>query len=127
MKKVTISLDIERELRYDINAVCELEDRFDVPAQELFQPSNIGLGLIRSLLYIGLKHGGMKFKGKSSADDEQVVGEGIQEHWIDKGRTLTEMMKIIGEAFKSGGVFAEAEEEGNKENPTMQLEQKEKA
>ena len=36
MKKVTIGLDRDRELVFNINAVAELEDRYDVPLKDMF-------------------------------------------------------------------------------------------
>lgn len=117
MKKVTIPLDVERELKYSLNAIVELEERFNAPVTELFKESRIGLGLIRAVVYIGLKHGGMKLASRSP---EEAVGELIQEHWLGKGRTLNELVEVAMEAFKAAGVFSETqEEETPQENPTQ--------
>lgn len=111
MQKVNVGLDRDRELQFNINAVVELEERFNTPVQNLFskEGKHIGFGLIRSLCYVGLKHGGMKFKG-TTEENENRVGELLQEHWIEKGRGLAEMMELVGEAFKASGVFSEKEE-----------------
>ncbi len=55
---VDIELDKPRKLRYDLNALCELEDRFDKPIMEIL--SGIGekmsIKLVRTLVWAGLIH-----------------------------------------------------------------------
>jgi len=98
VKKVSVPLDVERELRYSINAIVELEERFNSPVTELFKEGRIGLALIRAVAYIGLKHGGMKFRSQDTKENEATVGELIQEHWLGKGRNLNELVEKITEA-----------------------------
>ena len=119
MKKVTIGLDRDRELEYNINALCDLEERFDTPAHQLFDKDKVGIKLIRSLVYVGLKHAGMAFDGKTSKECEEEVGIGLQEHWFNKGRTLPELMQIVMEAFTVSGVLTQ-DKGDNDENPTSQ-------
>lgn len=119
MKTLSIGLDRDRPLVYNINAVGELEDRFNMPVQEIFsRDSKLGLfRFLRAFILIGLKHGGMNFRG-TLEDNELRVGDLIQEHWIDKGRTLNELLKIGFEALELSGVFKEVEEEEGEGNPT---------
>jgi len=124
VKKVTVALDKVREIRYSINAIVELEDMFNVPASQLFAEDRVGLSLIRSLTYVGLKHGGMKFNGRSVADQINEAGELIQEHWIAKGRTLKELMDFISQAFTAAGVFqASDEKEEDESNPQQDADE----
>lgn len=110
MQKTTIALDMEREVCYNINAMVDLEDRFDVPLGQLFNPEKIGIGLIRAMLMIGLKHGGMKIAGRDQREQEGLVGDLIQQHWLDKKKTLDDLMKIMMAAFNQAGLIPNAEE-----------------
>ena len=105
MKKVTIALDNQRELRYPINAMVELEERFGKALPAVFNKEQIGLTLIIALTRVGLKYGGMQFEG-TFLEQEQATGELLQEHWFQEGRTLDELMGIILDAFKEAGIFA---------------------
>jgi len=113
VKKVTLGLDVDREIKFTINSLAELEERFgNTGLQQLFAAQNLNLTLIRALLYIGLKHGGMKFRG-SAKENEILVGDLVQEHWIDKGRNLVELTKIVSEAFAASNVFSNMETDEN--------------
>ena len=46
----------ERTLRYDLNAVAEMEGHLGAPIMKVFSGDNIGLREVRALLYFGL-HG----------------------------------------------------------------------
>ena len=120
VKKVTVPLDQVREIQFNINAIAELEERFSVPATQLFDEKRVGIGLMRALVYIGLKHGGMQFKGKSVQADEEANGAPIQEHWINEGRSLDELMEEVLKAFESAGIFATKEQrEAEVANPDV--------
>jgi hypothetical protein len=118
VKKITVALDVEREVRYNINAMVDLEDRFNLPLPVLFDPNRIGVGLIRAMLMIGLKHGGMDIQGKDNREKEEAIGELIQEHWLSKGKTLEDLMNITMDAFKEAGLLPKTAEEGTEQNPT---------
>jgi len=55
---VDIELDKPRRLRYDLNALCELEDRFNKPIMELLKDvgQNMSIKLVRTLVWAGLIH-----------------------------------------------------------------------
>lgn len=56
VNKVPISLDKDRHLAYDLNAFCELEERFGT-IQDAFDELQKGkIKTIRAMLYIGLLH-----------------------------------------------------------------------
>lgn len=53
---VTIELDKPRRLRFDLNALCELEDAFKKPIQEILEDGVIGIKQIRTFIWAGLLH-----------------------------------------------------------------------
>jgi hypothetical protein len=116
VKKVTIGLDVERELKFNINAVVELENRFNKPFHQVMSQETVGIETLRTMAYIGLKHGGLKFKGKDIEENEAMTGELLQEHWFAKKRTLSELMVLVGEALNEAGVFNTTEEEEDAAN-----------
>lgn len=111
MKKITIALDMEREVMFNINAMVDLEERFDVPLGVLFNPERVGIGLIRGMLMIGLKHGGMKISGRDRKAQEEQIGDLIQDHWLAKGKTLDTLMEVMMAAFGEAGLLPKSEEE----------------
>jgi hypothetical protein len=124
--KVTIGLDAEREIKFGVNAITELEDRFDKSIHDLFSEENIqqtmSFRFFRAWLYVGLKHGGMKFRGKTKENEEQV-GELLQEHWFNQGRTLEELGKLLNKAMELSGVFNTSKEDEEKgPNPPKEAE-----
>lgn len=129
MKKIVVALDVEREIKYTINAMVDLENRFGgVPISAIFSASSIGITVIRALLLIGLTHGGAKFKGNPD-EQEAIVGNLIQEHWLEKGRSVQELVKIVMEGFVEAGLLPPSEEDEDEdsieakpeepENPTL--------
>jgi hypothetical protein len=117
-EKVTLGLDIQREIKFNINAIVELEKRFDQPLPAIFSKDRIGFGTMMGLVRIGLKHGGMKLTG-TIEEQEEIVGALIQQHWIDQGRDLTELMKVVFKALNAAGLFGAPPEEEGKRSPTQ--------
>lgn len=118
-KKITIALDQLRPLKFSINAMVELEERFGVAIPSLFKEGNVGFGLILAVVRIGLAHGGMKLSG-TVKNQELLVGDLIQEHWIDEGHNLTDLMEKVTEAFNAAGIFdTEANEGDPQANPKV--------
>jgi len=111
-------LDQIREIRYDINTMSDLEECYGgQPIPELLKEGRIGMTLIRSIIYFGLKCGGMKFDGKSVEDNERKVGKLIQDHWMAEGKDLKDLMDRAVDAFKAAGLFGKEEEE-EEQNPS---------
>jgi hypothetical protein len=79
--------------------------------------------VIRALMLIGLTHGGARFKG-NQLEQEMYVGDMIQEHWLEKGRTVNDLVQIVMDAFIDAGLLPKKDEEEEEEavkeqtNPT---------
>ena len=56
VKKVPVTLDKERHLVYDMNAFCELEERFGTIQQAMEELQKGSLKAIRTALWAGLVH-----------------------------------------------------------------------
>lgn len=56
-KSVVIELDKARNLRYGLNALCEMEDLLEKPISQIQTDENNAMGMreIRIMLYCGLK------------------------------------------------------------------------
>lgn len=107
MRGVDIELDKPRKLRYDFNAVADLEDKGGLGIGAMFTEERIGFSSIRLLLWAGLK-----WQDKGLTLDR--VGNMIQAY-IEIGNDLSDLMTKITEALalsgilgKQGEVIAEA-------------------
>jgi hypothetical protein len=56
IKPITIVLDKERSLIFDLNAICELEEKHGSMQGAMDAMSKGSMKAVRSLLYAGLKH-----------------------------------------------------------------------
>lgn len=85
---VEIELDKPRTLRFDLNALAELEEAFDIPLDKigtLFTGKRLAAN-VRKLLLIGLKH-------EDESLTEKQVGAMID------GWSLSDITAKINEAF----------------------------
>lgn len=73
MTYVILDLDKPRKFRLDLNAICEIEDMFNLPFQEIFVEERIGVRHLRAILWVGLK----SFDKRISRSE---VGDLLQEH-----------------------------------------------
>ncbi len=122
MNKINIALDEVREFKFSINAMVELENRFDKSVPELFDPLHPpGIKTRVALVRIGLKYGGMKIPGKFVEDQEVFVGDLIQQHWIDQGNHMKELMNKVQDALKEAGLIDKDEDEEDEKasNPSV--------
>ena len=120
MNKVTIALDVERTIKFNVNAMAEIERIFDAPLQVLFKADKVGFGFIRDLTWVGLKYGGMKFNpkmGRTMEEQQEYVGDLIQEHWLEENKTLEALMGILMDAFKESGLLPKEAFEDDEEYP----------
>lgn len=115
MRKIEVALDKVREIKFNINAMGELEDRFDKSVPQLFAYGSPGIRVMVAMLRIGLKHGGMKIPGKSIEDQELFIGDLMQEHWVDEGNSLQELMDRVRESLTVAGLIPKEEEEDESE------------
>jgi len=69
-------------LRYNFNAVCDLEEEAGYGIQTLFDPKKVGLNIIRLLIWAGLK-------------------------WQDRGITKQRAGEILNLYIEQGGDYSE--------------------
>ena len=117
MKKVNVGLDQVREIYFPVKAVVELERRFNKPIFKLLSTDFISFELICSVLTIGLKHGGMKLKGKSVEEQEEYVQDLIQEHWLEEGKRFESLVETTFSALEAAGLTGKKDEEEDESNP----------
>ena len=76
----------DRVLRFDMNALAELEDRLKMPLSLIFNENNVGVRTIRECLFVGLRHRDRKLTPKDVGD------------WMEFDR-MTEYGEVIGQAL----------------------------
>lgn len=91
-----------RRLRYDFNAISELEEKMDAPIGTLLSENRMGFRAIRGLLWAG-----MKWENRSLTP--QAVGELIQKH-LDAGGDLPGLTDKATQALRLSGIFGKEEE-----------------
>lgn len=89
----------ERRLKFNFNALCELEKLFGRPVQDIFTKGNVGMLVIRDSLFVGLKN------SKPDLNPEEV-GYWL-ENDIDKLGEFTEaltasLFAALGSVMPSG-------------------------
>jgi len=96
----------EYKLRYDFNAVCEIEEKSGKSIMHIASTENMGVSTIRLLLWGGLKHNneGMTVK---------QAGELIQEYMNADGE-LENLVTKITEAITESGAFGKNLKAGEK-------------
>ena len=87
-----------KRLRYDFNAVADIEEKSGKGLGSLFSEQNIGLYSIRLLLW-----GGLKWEDPGLTI--QRTGQLIQQ-FIEDGNTLENLMPYIEEAINKSGLFS---------------------
>lgn len=100
---IDIDLDKPRKLRFDVNALDDLERALGEPLGRMI--ALIGQGSIRSLrlaVLFGLKH-----EDKNLTADR--VGNLIQD-WFDSGRELGDLNDLVIDAIYASGVVRRPEE-----------------
>jgi len=98
----------EREIKFDFNAICAMEEIAGKPLQEIMSKGNTGFNTIRMMLWAGLRH-----ENKMMTMDR--VGEMIQ-GLLESGKKLEDVMIKVMEALeKSGIINAFEEKEGTDE------------
>lgn len=97
----------ERTLRYDYNALADLEERAGLSIQALLDDQRLGLATVRAILWAGLRH---RDKGLTPAQ----VGIWLQQY-MTSGGDLQALMDAVQRALEESGLFkaAGADDEGN--------------
>ena len=105
---VMIELDKERQLRYDFNAIADVEERAGLGIVAMFNEDRVGFHSIRLLLW-----GGLKWKDRGLTVDR--AGTMINTY-LQNGGTIEVLMEKIREALQKSGIISYQEvdeEEGN--------------
>jgi len=104
---VTVDLDRPRELKFDIRAVRELEQRLGKPLGLVLNDiQNFGVGTIETSLFFGLQH---EDKGLSLSLTQRLF-----KAYVDDKKSLRLLIRQISEAMEETGLFQTDEEpEGN--------------
>lgn len=96
----------DRELKFDINALADLEKALGFPITKLAaDPTIIGIRGIRLLVWAGLKH-------KDRKMDPVKAGTLIQ-GWLNDGRKIEELFDFFTEGLKACGLMDDDEGEGD--------------
>ncbi len=105
MRSVEIEIDGKiKRLRYDFNALADIEERAGVGIGSLFSPDRIGFSTIRLLIWGGLKH---EDRGLTLERAGMLVKQ-----MIDEGHDFESVAGLVNEALKFSGLFPDDE------NPT---------
>lgn len=86
-----------RLLRYDYNAVCEIEEQFGKGISAIFANDQAGFRSVRIILWAGLRW-------KDPGITLQRVGQMLNEE-VKNGTSLEEIFKIAFKALNKSGVF----------------------
>lgn len=109
MRGVPITLDRPRLLRFNITAARRFKQEYGKALYEVRIPSENRLELLdhdclAHILYAGLRH------EDSKLNVDKVVA--LLDDWLEQGGNLKEVYDKIGEAFKTSGLFGDADTEG---------------
>lgn len=93
----TIELDKQREIRFDFNAIADIEEETGMGISTLLDEENIGFNTFRILLWAGLRH-------EDSGLTKKNVGI-LLDNYFKAGGTWTELGNKIFEAIEASGVL----------------------
>jgi hypothetical protein len=95
-----------RRLRYDFNAIADIEQKAGLGIGALFDENRAGLNSLRLLIWGGLK---WQERGLTVEQAGQIVGD-----YLKDGGSLEELMGKVTDALRQSGVIGFQEvEEGN--------------
>lgn len=101
-RNVLVALDRERHLRFDVNAVCDLETALGFSLGELFGPGRAGLTVIRAAMWAGLKHEDASLS---------IAGAGnLLQGYLDRGGSFAQVGEWIREALALAGFGGNADD-----------------
>src|SRR3990172_6239048 len=108
-KSVPIEIDNKtRNLRYDMNAISDLEDRIKTSIFSLLGSERIGFGSTRQLLWAGLRHEDKGLTLEKAGD--------ILQRYIEAGASLASVNGSIMKALEIAGVWATGSEDETEED-----------
>lgn len=103
-----------RLLKYDFNAICEIEERTGKGVAAIFSEQNVGFNTIRLFLWAGLK---WKIPGLQP----QQVGQWLQQE-MEEGKTPMSFLQQILVALKRAKIFKEVTPDELEKNSISSLE-----
>ena len=108
MRYEEIYLDKARKLRFDFNAIADLEQKAGVGIGALLSEEKIGFNTLRLLLWAALKWEDRKLTSEQAGD--------LMQDFVENGGDLTYISVLITKALeKSGMLGKQGDEEKNVE------------
>jgi hypothetical protein len=89
--------DDVKYLRFDLNAIADIEDHFDAGIMEIMSERRIGFSTLRALYWAGLK-----WKEKGLTIDR---AGGIVQAMIQEGQDFKSLMEPVSKAIQLSGLF----------------------
>lgn len=99
---VEITLDKSRRLRYDINAIADLEEKLGRGVGAMLSEEAMGLSTVRGLLWAGLK-----WEDRGLTVDR--AGQLLQDH-LASGGDLQAVGQQINQALQISGLFGKGDQ-----------------
>jgi len=95
---VEIELDKPRRLRFDVNAIADLEEKLGISFGHLLHPSRAGFSSYRGLVWAGLKweDRGLTLERAGNMLQQYFANGGTEEQlteWIDKALVAAKIIK----------------------------------
>lgn len=99
-----------KRLKYDFNAIADVEELSGVGMAKLFSDEMVGFNTIRLLIWAGLKH---EERGITTQRAGMIIKD-----MMESGYELDTIMELIMEALTKSGIFPKDTVEQSDENPT---------
>lgn len=101
---VKITLDEERELRLDINALADADELAGASINSFLIGERVGVSAIRALLWAGLNAAGAKPKLTLGQTGDLIqIG-------MSNGVTMTDLIDTIRQALRASGILGNSDE-----------------
>ena len=98
-----------KRLRYDFNAIADVEEAAGMGIGKIFSEDIIGLHIIRLLVWAGLKH---EDRGLTTQRAGLIIRD-----MINEGHSVESIMELVMRTLDKSGLFPHEEQEN--ENPTQ--------
>ena len=108
MKSVTIQLDRPRRLRFDYNALSDVEEKAGMGIGAILSEQRIGFAMTRVLLW-----GGLKWEDRKLTLEK--VGELLQAYF-QGGGSWDDIIATIFQAVNASGLFSPVTVEADEKN-----------
>lgn len=93
----------EMELRYDLNSICEFEDKSGKGLFAMLNENNLGFNLIRLLVWAGLRH-------KNKMLTVEIVGLWLNDSFKN-GLAFDDVFQKVMKSLQDSGLIGKLEEE----------------